>query len=271
MSEYSCILSAGGLEFYKSYGKMKRKVILHYHIFKNAGTSIDRMLRESYAERWINYDKADGNKRISPAEMEEYILDHPDLVAISSHQVVPPLPDKYLDVYPLIMIRHPIDRAYSAYLFEWKKQLGKDELKGSFGEYIVEKFKNHRGSAIEDFQVMHLANRSYSHSAPAPNIGDERLLGNARKFISDAGYFGIVDRYNDSLKIFEARLAGHFPELKFKEFHENRLQEQDATLDAKIRTIMDSLDKSGRDNLIVHNLLDFRFYEYALSHFERMR
>ena len=97
----------------------KRKVIIHYHIFKNAGTSIDRMLKESFSERWANYDKPEPTSKISPAELEEFILDNPDLMAVSSHHAVPPLPDKHLEVYPIILLRHPIDRAYSAYLFEW--------------------------------------------------------------------------------------------------------------------------------------------------------
>jgi hypothetical protein len=54
--------------------------------------------------------------------MEEFILDHPHGAAFSSHQVVPPLPARQLQVLPIVFLRHPIDRAYSAYLFEVQKE-----------------------------------------------------------------------------------------------------------------------------------------------------
>ena len=30
-----------------------RTIILHYHLFKNAGTSIDSILQENFGEQWI--------------------------------------------------------------------------------------------------------------------------------------------------------------------------------------------------------------------------
>jgi hypothetical protein len=33
----------------------QRKVVIHYHLFKNAGTSVDRMLKEIYGERWVTH------------------------------------------------------------------------------------------------------------------------------------------------------------------------------------------------------------------------
>src|SRR6184192_3254912 len=136
----------------------KRKVIIHYHIFKNAGTSVDRMLKESLGERWVSWDTDDPGAKISPAEMEAFLLERPEIVAVSSHQVVPPLPTRQLDVFPIIFIRQPIDRAYSAYLFEWKKQKGSDTPVGEFEEYVHDKFRYPRKNAIEDFQTLHLAN-----------------------------------------------------------------------------------------------------------------
>jgi hypothetical protein len=87
------------------------------------------------------WDAANSGAKISASEMEAFVLDHPDILAVSSHQVVPPLPDRHLEVYPFIFIRHPIDRAYSAYLFEWKKQKAGDKGVGSFDDYVAEKFK----------------------------------------------------------------------------------------------------------------------------------
>ena len=249
----------------------KRKIIIHYHIFKNAGTSIDRMLKESFGERWMNFDKPQASAKISPAEMEAFILDQPDLAAVSSHHAVPPLPDKHLDVYPIIFLRHPIDRAYSAYLFEWQKQKGLNEPQGSFNDYVMEKLAHPRRNAIEDFQVLHLANRGYQQRNPASNIGDEKLLDNARRLLCEAGYYGLVDRYQESLDLMETKLEKAFPEIKVKAFHENRMQDKSSGLPGKILSILEGLDESTRVELTMRNQLDFRLYEYGVGYHDALK
>ena len=248
----------------------KRKVILHYHIFKNAGTSIDRMLQASLGNRWANFDRTDSSAKISPEEMEAYILDHPDLLAVSSHHAVPPLPDRHLHVYPIILLRHPVDRAYSAYLFEWKKQQNTTDPIGTFADYIREKFRQPRRNAIEDFQTLHLANRSYTHRLPSAEIGDEKLLSNARTLLREAGCFGIVDRFSESLKLMTRRLGPVFPEVKWNEYQENRLQEEGVDLSDKMKNVISMLDHATYTQLVMRNQLDLRLYENALGRFDHM-
>ncbi len=243
----------------------QRKVILHYHIFKNAGTSIDRMLEESYGDRWLNFDKPEGGAKISPLEMEEFILGHPDAVAFSSHQVVPPLPSRQLQVFPIIVLRHPVDRAYSAYLFEWKKQQGTSRPVGTFAGYIADKFRVPRQNAIEDFQAYHLANRNYRSRAVSLSLAEEDILRNARRLLAEIGYFGIVDRYAESLRWFKKVLGPHFPELKFKEHRENVLQDTNLPIAEKVERIYDLLDDRSYTALVMRNQLDLRLYEYALG------
>lgn len=248
----------------------KRNIIVHYHIFKNAGSSIDRVLQASFGDAWVNYDRSEADAKISPAELESYILDHPGLQAISSHHAVPPLPNRHLNVYPIILIRHPVDRAYSAYLFEWKKQKGQKEPVGSFAEYIAEKFKHPRKNAVEDFQTIHLANRSYTHRMPAAALGDEGLLANARNQLLSVGYFGIVDRFSESLKHFSHKLGSVFPQIKWTEYQENRLQDTQLTIGDKVRSIASELDVPTYTQLVMRNQLDIRLYEYALGQFDLM-
>lgn len=248
----------------------QRKVILHYHIFKNAGTSIDRMLRESYGGRWLYYDKPEGGAKISPAEMEAFILDHPDALAFSSHQVVPPLPSRHLEVFPIVLLRHPIDRAYSAYLFEWQKQQGGTEPVGSFADYIAEKFRYPRRNAIEDFQAFHLANLGYCDWMPATDLDDEDILRHARRFLVKMGCFGIVDRYAESLRWFKKKLGPHFPDLKFVEHRENVLQDKTLSITDKIGRIRKMLDEPTYASLIMRNQIDLRLYEYALGLFAKV-
>ena len=246
----------------------RRKVILHYHVFKNAGTSIDEMLKSSLGERWAQWDKDDSGARISPSEMEEYILDHPDLLAVSSHQVVPPLPSKHLDIYPIVFIRHPIDRAYSAYLFEWKKQKGSAEPAGSFGDYVRQALKNRRSSAIEDFQAVHFANRGYKSRRPSSDLDDEALLDNAKQFLRSLPLFGIVERYNESMERMQKKWGELFPELSFAVFHANVLQEPGQSLPQKIAKLRATLEPEMFSELVLRNQMDLRLFEYASAAFD---
>ena len=102
----------------------KRNIIIHYHLFKNAGTSIDLMLEDSFGSDWIQYDEITGKHgKMLPSHFVEYILDNKNYKAISSHRLVPPIiSHKHLNVFPIILIRNPIDRAFSAYQFQVKIQ-----------------------------------------------------------------------------------------------------------------------------------------------------
>ena len=245
----------------------KRKVLIHYHIFKNAGTSIDHMLKQSLGERWVEWDTPHANGKISPAELEAFILDHPDVVAVSSHQAVPPLPDRHLQVFPIVLLRHPLDRAYSAYLFEWGKQKNAAEPVGRFEDYIAEKFSQPRRNAIEDFQTLHLANRGYENRSPSKELDDEELLRNAKSLVRSLPFFGIVEEYDASLAAMRNTYGADFPELSFDVYRDNVLQDADQSLYQKVRRQRESTDRDAFNELVLRNQMDLRLYEYAAACF----
>jgi hypothetical protein len=247
---------------------VRRKVILHYHVFKNAGTSVDEMLKASLGDRWKQWDKDDSGAKISAAEMEQFILDQPDVLAVSSHQVVPPLPNRHLEVYPIVLIRHPIDRAYSAYLFEWKKQKGSQEPVGTFESYVLERLQLFRKSAIDDFQTLHFANRGYESRRPSATLFDESLLSNAKQFVRSLPVVGLVDRFPNFLEGLKNAWGTTFPELSFEAFHANALQEKDRGLSEKIEILRKETEPEVFERLVLRNQLDLRLYEYACARCE---
>ena len=246
-----------------------RKVIVHYHIFKNAGTSVDHMLRESLGDRWVAWDGTTPGSRISPSELELFIGQHPEAIAFSSHQIVPPLPGGNLNVFPIVFVRHPLDRAYSAYLFEWAKQKGLASPTGSFEQFVTEKFHLKRKSAIEDFQAFHLANRGYHNRTPSGSLDDEEILRNAKEFLLSLPFFGIVERYDDSLQLMRARYQEHFPQLSFRSMRRNALQDVGLSLFEKVKRIKASVSADCLAQLTLRNQLDLRLYEFAEALFLR--
>ncbi|NNE51839.1 MAG: sulfotransferase family 2 domain-containing protein [Sulfitobacter sp.] len=95
-----------------------RTAILHYHLFKNAGTSVDQLLRHNFPDGWDSREFP-GQGGNNTALVREWILDRPDISAFSSHTMLGPLPEAPgLRVIPVVLLRDPIARITSAYQFE---------------------------------------------------------------------------------------------------------------------------------------------------------
>ena len=96
-----------------------RTTVVHLHLFKNAGTTVERGLQGHFGERWSSFDKPTSAARISQAELVEFLQANPSVQAVSSHHLRPPLDDgATMSWLPILFLRHPIDRIRSAYQFE---------------------------------------------------------------------------------------------------------------------------------------------------------
>ena len=246
----------------------RRKVLVHFHIFKNAGTSIDRVLEECFEERWLTYDRTAPSAKITAQDMDVFLREHPKALAVSSHQVAPPVSREVCDVYPIVLLRHPIDRAYSAYLFEWGWQDGKKtKPERPFGEYVEEKLQLRRLTAIEDYQSLHLANTSYDTFEITPDTPDEVVVSNAAGFLEGLPCFGLVEEYGRSLAWFDKVLGKRFRKLRFRELRANSLQDASLTLDEKLARIREELGEAAYAELEARNAMDLALYDHARSLF----
>ena len=95
-----------------------RLVILHYHIFKNAGSTIEDILDHSFGERFAKLDTPAGEGLISNPDLVRFFDARPSLRAFSSHQIRHPLPEApgYL-FFDICFLRDPIDRIRSIYTY----------------------------------------------------------------------------------------------------------------------------------------------------------
>ena len=62
----------------------RRNVIVHYHLFKNAGSSIDHLLKFNFGDKWMAYDSDSASGIISTKGLEKLIADNPEVDAFSS-------------------------------------------------------------------------------------------------------------------------------------------------------------------------------------------
>lgn len=245
-----------------------RKVLVHYHLFKNAGSSVDYILKNAFQENWRNYDPGDPPHLVSGDMLLEYLNENESLEALSSHMLVPPVPTKGIRILPILFLREPITRVMSSYLFEWKKQKFLDEPCGTLASYIETKFATPRVSAIEEFQCIRIGNNDTSRVKPEGSLSDEEILNNAKAVISGLPAFGLVDRFDESMERFNKAYASEFPALKFHSVARNTTQSLDRSLQDRFEEIEENVGTELFNELVRRNQLDIKLYQYACGLFD---
>lgn len=245
-----------------------RKVLLHYHLFKNAGSSIDEILSESFGDKWMAFDRDVASAKIMPSEISAAIDQFQSLRAVSSHQAMPPLPQGEFEVFPVVFLRHPIDRARSAYLFEWKKQLGLSVPKGSFADYVREKLAPGNQGPIANFQVYQLSNAAVNGARPIHSSEPTENLFRAKQLLKELPYFGLVERFHESLERMHFYLKYHFPELRLVNRQLNATQDRGKSLEDKLLSIRKELGDALFGELSERNRLDLELYKFATVQFD---
>ncbi len=245
-----------------------RKIVVHYHMFKNAGTSIERSLETVFGTGLFRFDTDRPDGHLGPEEAQELIAANSELRAITSHQLHPPLPSGEFDVFPLVVVREPISRARSAYLFEWQKQLGLEQPKGSFAQYVEERLVSRNPGVIADFQVAHLSRRLLADQGLAWS-DLEAGLELAIEFLDRLPVFGLVERLEESVGLFNAGLIefyGH-GRVQLEPRRDNVTQDPGLSVDEIHRRMADELGPSLFEELVQRNRFDSELYRWATERF----
>lgn len=183
---------------------MMRCVILHYHIFKNAGMSVEEMLDRNFGTRFCRFDTDERNARISNDGFLEFLRSRPALQAVSSHQLRYPVPavPGFL-FFDVCFLRDPLDRVRSMYDYAREKPVEGDPISelaarhdiGGFIELALEKMPDW----ICDAQVEFLSGgKSRKHL----ELAYQRML--------QASFPGVVDCFEESLAAGEYALRQVF-------------------------------------------------------------
>lgn len=179
-----------------------RRVILHYHLFKNAGTSLDAVLKRNFPGRWRTAEFPPQGGDNSDL-LSEWIASEPEAAVFSTHTGVGPVPaPDGVEVFPVVFLREPLSRIHSAYRFE--RTQGADTpgsrlaREHDFEGYLRERLAT-TDRQCRDFQTGRLA-------AFQPGRGDE--MERALRALRTLPFVGIVERFEASLR----RLADALPE-----------------------------------------------------------
>ncbi len=198
-------------------------LVLHLHLFKNAGSSVDAVLKNYFGSNWRSFDLVDPQAVLGQTELRRIRDAHPKLQSLSSHQVRPPLPPD-ADIVPILFLRDPVARLVS--VFDYFHSTGLDNASGDYvrafddlREFAVSMVANDNGLVI-NFQARFLG--AYASKHPHATLRLVNELEAARAFCRGLPFVGSVASYGDSIKVFESQISEHYPDFVFEHRFENR-------------------------------------------------
>ncbi|GAB2556001.1 hypothetical protein [Rhodanobacter koreensis] len=242
-----------------------RTILVHYHIFKNAGSSVDACLKASFGTAWAEFEGSHAHDIQSSTQLSHFLAANKHLVAVSSHLARPPLP--WASCLPVVFLRHPLLRAHSVYEFTRKdssQPYGDVARDAGFADYIRWALRNERGSVvIRNYQVIHLSDASWRDENILDAQAGPHDLEQACNLLTAWGVVGIVESYALSAEVFQKKYGPLLPGLEFRHLHENSTKLVQGTAEDQINRIRLLLGGSLYDEFMAINALDLDLYKHA--------
>jgi hypothetical protein len=243
---------------------MRPLLLLHYHLFKNAGTSMDSVLKRNFGPKWEAVEFLPPTRLDHSKAIQEFIAARPNLLALSSHTLVCPPPTMpYIDVFPIIFVRHPLERLRSAYTFERKQtadtvgaQLAKDT---DFAGYLRARLTIKGDRSCQDFQAYRLA------SLMPPNGASER--DRALMALDQLPFVGLVEAFADSVELLKQCIEARIPTFQPFNAHENTAHQVTERSDVKRPSLLEELGEQTFELVTKSNQVDMEIYEAVVHRY----
>lgn len=234
-----------------------RKIIFHYHLFKNAGTSLDKLLKKNFPNSWVSKEFT-GTPSSRRESVIRWILKETDAVAFSSHTAAPLQGEiENVEIFPISFVRHPIDRIASAYTFERKQgfnTFGPTLARNtSLGGYIDVQLSLGYDSQCKNFLLQH-----FSSFSDAVALDRETRAVNV---VDSLPFIGLVEEYAESIERLTAWLKPHFPEFQPQVYVANVTREVSVPLEERLSLIRQDIGPALFQQVREANKADFMLYE----------
>lgn len=278
-----------------------RPVIVHYHLYKNAGTSFDHVLRHNFGARHECFDGPYPFFTIDQEQLDRIIMRRPDTVAFSSHQVVLPQPSSLeYRVFAALFLRNPFLRIASIYRFKRGPERGDGvplaalppgELPAALADCglaeppPVDMTSTGIAARQHDFagwvahclatpaETVHVSNAQTRFlAAPFRNrpllrrsgTGIDYDLATALRMLAGVELLGRAESFESDVARFGAILADHGLALTLPAQTRHNVTRQDAgSTDAQVAAVLDPLPQALRDRLVRANAQDLALYDRA--------
>ncbi len=246
-----------------------RSVILHYHIYKNAGMSVEDILDHNFGERFCRYDTADQNGCVSDAELIALLHAQPHLQALSSHQIRYPMPAvRGFFFFDVCFLRDPLDRIRSIYDYNRDKPVEGDPVGELARRLDVREFIAHLLEHMPHW-CCEVQARLLAGTETPPHALGQGHLERALRTVRQSSFPGVVDQFEQSIVAGEFFLEPIFPGLRGTSSTLNATHGLDGTLAERKSQLRDACGSRVYEELERRNAFDLALLEYARSEVER--
>lgn len=193
-----------------------RRIIVHQHIMKCAGTTIVTILERELGEGCYHVHRGDPRGVIFPEQLAAFLAATPEARAVTSHHLRGGVAEGPFEIVDCAPVRDPLDRLASLYRFTQKDP---SQLLYPFTVRGMEQFVlntiEHYPDVVIDTQTAMLATRT---AARPPGQADlERAIARVRA----SSFLVVVDRFDESMVAAEFFLRLSWPGLRLHYRPEN--------------------------------------------------
>jgi hypothetical protein len=255
-----------------STGIMERRdILLHYHIFKNAGTTMDWILRRNFGGDFTEIHEAGEQGLLFSEEIIRFLVAHPQFKALSSHHFrLPPPRDDRFNIVEICFLRDPRDRIRSMYHYY---RLIENPPEGSTASMV-------RGFSLPEFWVWLRDNQPFNAINPQTNLlgasGESlyppsaRHLAKAVARMKKIRMLGLVERFDDSMVVAEyCFLHAMFPGIDLSYDVQNVTVGRRATLAERLEKMRSDCGQDNFDEMTRLNQLDRQLVAAAERELDR--
>jgi len=248
-----------------------RQIVIHYHIFKNAGSTIDSIFKRNFRDGFSAIDGSTAGGTLDSSFFLKHLIEHPKVKVVSSHQGRPPVPTSpTINFHPIIFLRHPIDRIGSVYLFERNqpkndppfhvKVAQENDIEG----YVKWRLADNNGSVIRNFQTIYLSGREKDMKTAKATRADLMI---ALERINNLDFFGIVESFQESITRMKRYLFDDFGKINTSYNIQNKSHDRKNMLSERVEELKNSLSQSLYNEMLEKNAFDMELYDNSLKIF----
>src|SRR5579885_1126065 len=246
-----------------------RPVLLHYHILKNGGSTLEEILRQSLLGGFLSFDHPNPDAEIKNPELIAILKRHPQCQAFSSHQIFYPVPKEpgFL-FFDLCFLRDPLDRIRSVYDYFRGKPAGADPIRQLAHRHTARDFVrtliDRMPWTVTDVQVNLLANGLVNDLPRGPAD-----LETALRRMREASFLGVVGCFEESLVAAEYAMRAIFPAIDCARKRVNESARPHSSVEQRIERFRAALGEDLFTELSRRNQMDRELLEQAQQEVRR--
>lgn len=245
-----------------------RNVLVHAHIFKNAGSTFDFSLKKFFGESFVDHRDDEAFLKNKNQYLHQYLESNPGVQALSSHSMHFRITGtEQIKTFPVYFMRHPLARVWSVYNFEKRQTHTNTEGARRAKELDLNAYVQWYLEEGSPATIRNIHNIFLSGDGPSPHDMDGKYLLASETLAQPETNIAVVERYDESMLMLEHQLADSFPgiDLCYLKKNVSPANPQNKALDppASADALLDKLDKNVAEKLQEANAQDMALYKSA--------